>query len=165
MFLLFLKPGFAAESPILRSPMFRHAEVVEIKKATLIENRFEADAKSQILEIKGGIGELSLLMYPEKGWGSFKLCIETSHGMEPMLEHFSIENKEVLFQFFPFHGQNYVFVKDKSLPKSIDQNKNLQKNDYLRFEREGNKVIILFLSKARKAFAGTCQIKWIDWYR
>jgi len=94
------------------------------------------------------------------------LAIQTSPGMSPMLENFTLVSPCVKLRGEPFNpnvGITYferIGCSDewRALP-------NVETDAYLRFEIRDDEVRVTLLPKAIKLLRAECTISWIDWYR
>lgn len=115
--------------------------------------------------IVGDIASITLNPQTKKIPKKLVLVIQTSPGMPPMLENFTLAAPEITISAALPNHQKLAEVRDPKSSKPWKATEQVAKDTYFHFEVVGDRVHVTLLPEAMKLLAGQCKISWIDWYR
>ena len=93
------------------------------------------------------------------------LVIQTSPGMPPMLENFTLAAPEITITAALPNHQTLAEIRHHKSPKPWETTQQVPKDTYFHFAVLADKVHVKLLPKAMKLLADQCKISWIDRYR
>ena len=116
--------------------------------------------------IVGGIASVTLHARRGKLPRELVLAIQTSPGMPPMLENFTLVGRFVKLSGEPFNpdaGMTYFArIADSDEWQAVPE---IETDVYFKFEIRDDEVRVTFLPRAIELLRAECVISWIDWYR
>jgi hypothetical protein len=116
--------------------------------------------------VAGQIASVTLRAKTDRLPCELVLAIQTSPGMPPMLESFTLAGPGVKLSGEPFNpdaGMTYfrkAGCSDEWVAVPV-----IETDKYLRFEIIDDQVRVTFLPKAVELLPAECAVSWIDWYR
>ena len=116
--------------------------------------------------VVGDIASVTLCAKTDKRPCKLVLAIQTSPGMPPMLENFTLAGPYAKLSGEPFNREAaMLYFRRVNSPGGWETVPGIATDTYLKFEICDNEVRVTFLPQAIGLLRAECAISWIDWYR
>jgi len=136
------------------------------KKASWSQGREGYDPNLPGYHIVGDIASVTLRAKTDRLPCELVLAIQTSPGMPPMLENFTLVNPFVKLTGEPFNPDaGMMCFRKVDGSDEWEPVPEIAIDAYLKFEICDDAVRVTFLRKAIELMRAECTILWIDWYR
>jgi len=140
-------------------------ELTLVKKARWSPGHKGYDPDLPGYRIVGDIASITLKPRTKKIPKKLVLVIQTSPGMPPMLENFTLAAPEITITTALPNHQKIAEIRHPKSPKPWETAEQVPKDTYFHFAVIGDRVHVILLPKAMKLLTDQCKISWIDWYR
>ena len=115
--------------------------------------------------IVGDIASVALRVATDRLPCVLILAIQTSPGMPPMLENFTLVGPQVKLSGEPFNPDGGLTYFKKVGSDDWEDVPAVETDAYFKFEICDDEVRVTFLPRAVELLRDDCTISWIDWYR